>query len=376
MTKDEVKEFMKGVFSIRQENIDGRKIITIIPTGSDERAKQQAKIDAFKSSLINKPINEFNLTDLNNKKWSSKELKGKVLVINFWFTACKPCIQEMPHLNKLVEENKNNEVVFLAPAPENENQIKRFLKKYSFDYNITPASTDLIAGMSIENFPTHLIIDKEGIIRQVFIGYADDIKEKLQAEIDKLINKMNKPPEIQLQKETLRIETFSDGVFCIAVTLLSIEIGVELHGDVTNKELTHALLAKWPIYLAYVISFVNVLLAWIGHHSLFKMFSRADNGIMITNGLLLMLIALVPFPTKTLGEFLLTEGLKTATIFYTGYFVLISLGFRLLWFAASRKKENLTHDVTAIQIRLLQEMKMLVLFVTRSYLLSHFLTPG
>jgi thiol-disulfide isomerase/thioredoxin len=188
LTKDEVKEFMKAVFSIRQENIDGRKIITIIPTGSDERAKQQAKIDAFKSSLINKSINEFEVTDVNNKKWSSKELKGKVLVINFWFTGCKPCIQEMPHLNKLVEENKNNEVVFLAPAPENENQIKRFLKKYSFDYNITPASTDLIADMSIENFPTHLIIDKEGIIRQVFIGYTDDIREKLQMEIDKLIN--------------------------------------------------------------------------------------------------------------------------------------------------------------------------------------------
>lgn len=71
---------------------------------------------------------------------------------------------------------------------------------------------------------------------------------------------------------------------------------------------------------------------------------------MITNGLLLMLIALVPFPTKTLGEFLLTEGFKTATIFYTGYFVLISLGFRLLWFAASRKKENLTDDVTEAQV--------------------------
>ncbi|HET9746047.1 MAG TPA: TMEM175 family protein [Chitinophagaceae bacterium] len=160
-----------------------------------------------------------------------------------------------------------------------------------------------------------------------------------------------KTAEIQLQKETLRMETFSDGVFCIAVTLLSIEIGVELHGDVTNKELTHALLGKWPIYLAYITSFVNVLLAWIGHHSLFKMFSRSDNGIMITNGILLMLIALVPFPTKTLGEFLLTGGFKTATVFYTGYFVLISMGFRLLWFVARRKKENLMQEVSAQQIR-------------------------
>ncbi len=157
--------------------------------------------------------------------------------------------------------------------------------------------------------------------------------------------------EIQLEKETLRIETFSDGVFCIAVTLLSIEIGVELHGDVTNKGLQQALLAKWPICLAYVISFINVLLAWIGHHGLFKMLRQSDNSIMITNGLLLMLVALVPFPTKTLGEFLLSDALQTAVIFYTGYFVLISLAFRLLWYAASRKENILIKDITAMQIK-------------------------
>jgi len=161
----------------------------------------------------------------------------------------------------------------------------------------------------------------------------------------------NKTSEIQLEKETLRIETFSDGVFCIAVTLLSIEIGVELHGDVTNKELAHALFAKWPIFLAYVISFINVLLAWIGHHSLFKMLHKSTNSIMITNGLLLMLVALVPFPTKTLGEFLLTNGYKTAVIFYTAYFVLISIAFRILWFAVSRKPGILMSGITEKQIK-------------------------
>jgi uncharacterized membrane protein len=157
--------------------------------------------------------------------------------------------------------------------------------------------------------------------------------------------------ESQLEKETLRIETFSDGVFCIAITLLSIEIGVEVHGAITNESLTHALLAKWPLYLAYITSFINILLSWIGHHSLFKMFRQSDNSIMITNGILLMLVALVPFPTKTLGEYLLTGGFQTAVIFYTGYFVLISLAFRLLWYAANRKKGLLMSDVTAIQIR-------------------------
>jgi len=161
----------------------------------------------------------------------------------------------------------------------------------------------------------------------------------------------NQLAELRQEKETLRIETFSDGVFCIAVTLLSLEIGVEVHGDITNNGLQHALLDKWPICLAYVISFVNVLLAWIGHHSLFKMLRKSDNSIMITNGLLLMLVALVPFPTKTLGLFMLTDALKTAVIFYTGYFVLISLAFRLLWHAAASKKERLVNGITDAQIK-------------------------
>jgi len=187
LTKDEVREFMKGVFSITQQNIDGKKVITIIPTGNDERSLQQIKIEAFKNGLINQPLKSFHLTDLNNKKWDSKDLRGKTIVINFWFTACKPCIAEMIYLNKLVEENNDSSVVFIAPAPENEAQIKKFLKKYAFEYKITPSSTDFISSMNIENFPTHLVVDKEGIIRQVFIGYADDIKDKLRTEIDKLM---------------------------------------------------------------------------------------------------------------------------------------------------------------------------------------------
>jgi TMEM175 potassium channel family protein len=162
---------------------------------------------------------------------------------------------------------------------------------------------------------------------------------------------VNKAVEVQNQKETIRIETFSDGVFCIAITLLSIEIGVEVTNNETNEGLVRALLGKWPICVAYFISFVNVLLAWIGHHSLFNKLRKTDNLVMITNGILLMLVALVPFPTKTLGLFLLTNALKTAVIFYTGYFVLISIAFKLLWFAASRNRQLLTHGITEIEIK-------------------------
>lgn len=160
-----------------------------------------------------------------------------------------------------------------------------------------------------------------------------------------------RPEEIQQQKDTIRIETFSDGVFCIAVTLLSLEIGVQLNNKATNTVLFHDLLQQWPICIAYVISFVNVLLAWIGHHSLFKNLRNTDNAVMITNGILLMLIALVPFPTKTLGLYFLTNAFKTAVIFYTAYFVLISIAFRILWHSVLRNKNLLVHNITEAQVK-------------------------
>lgn len=186
---------------------------------------------------------------------------------------------------------------------------------------------------------------------------------------------MNKLAEIQQQKETIRIETFSDGVFCIAVTLLSLEIGVEFKKDITNGELIKELLGKWPIYLAYVISFINVLLAWIGHHGLFRKLHNTDNFVMASNGLLLLLVALVPFPTKTLGEFLLTGAFKTAVIFYTGYFVLISLAFRLLWYAASRKRNLLLSSVSEQEIKSFTSNENIGLVCNTIILLVAFISP-
>lgn len=161
--------------------------ITVSTSAQKESSLQLQGTGTFRENLINKPIIDYNLKGTGNKQWKAKELMGKVVIFNFWFTACKPCISEMPHLNGLVKDNEAKEVIFIAPAPENQTQINKFLKKYSFDYNIIPSSLDFINQLKVESFPTHLVIDQSGIIRQVFIGYSDDIREKLQAEIDRLL---------------------------------------------------------------------------------------------------------------------------------------------------------------------------------------------
>lgn len=187
LNKEEVQELMKTTFSMQRENTNGKQVITIIPASDNEFAERNAALDAFKKNLIGKPLTPFKIPGLDYKVWESDQLRGRVLVMNFWFTSCGPCIREMPVLNELAAGYNVKNVIFLAPAPEKASQIRKFLKKNRFNYNIIPAAGEYINVMQIQNFPTHLIIDKNGIIRQVFIGYEEGIREKLQAEIDKLL---------------------------------------------------------------------------------------------------------------------------------------------------------------------------------------------
>ncbi|MCX6319032.1 MAG: TlpA disulfide reductase family protein [Bacteroidetes bacterium] len=148
-----------------------------------------ARFEQFRNKMLNKPLPHFELKGLDSTVWESAQQTGKIIVINCWFTTCKPCIQEMPELNDLVEANKNKYVLFLAPAPEDGALIRKFLTKYTFHYIILTSALDYFNNAGIENFPTHLVVDKTGIVREVFIGFAINIREKLQVVIDEWLDK-------------------------------------------------------------------------------------------------------------------------------------------------------------------------------------------
>ena len=133
------------------------------------------------------------------------------------------------------------------------------------------------------------------------------------------------------ENETVRIESFSDAVFSIAITLLVIEIKVPSHEQVDQVGLWHALLNLWPSYLAFVTSFATILVIWIQHHWIFALTIRYDHALFYLNGLLLLLVTFIPFPTALLSEYLLDHEAKVAANIYTGIFLAISLSFDLLW---------------------------------------------
>jgi uncharacterized membrane protein len=134
-----------------------------------------------------------------------------------------------------------------------------------------------------------------------------------------------------MEKETARIEAFSDGVFAIAITLLILEIKVPLPG---NSPLSAQLLRLWPSFLAYIISFAFIGIMWINHHRLFTHIKRADNTLLFTNLLLMFGVTSVPYPTALLAQHLGNPGERTAVVVYQGTYVALAFFFNILWRSA------------------------------------------
>ena len=144
-------------------------------------------------------------------------------------------------------------------------------------------------------------------------------------------------PEQSDEKDTSRIEAFSDGVFGIAITLLVLELKTPHLVDIRGKtSLAMALAAQWPAYLSYALSFVTILIMWVNHHRMFRHIRRTNHAFLMLNGMLLMAVTVVPFPTAVLSEYLGQPEARTAAAFYSGVYVFIAALFTLLWRYASR----------------------------------------
>lgn len=104
----------------------------------------------------------------------AKSLKGKIVVLNFWFIACPPCRYEMPEFNRLVTSFKGNkDVIFIAISVDKTTDIEKFLKVSPFNFHIIGESKQLFESHGVNQCPATLVIDKEGIIRFNSQGYGN-----------------------------------------------------------------------------------------------------------------------------------------------------------------------------------------------------------
>lgn len=131
----------------------------------DEVEVKKEKIYSF----INKKLPSITLKTISNKDFNLKDLEGKPTVLNFWFTVCAPCIDEMPVLNR-IKEKYAEKVNFVSITFNTKKEVDEFFKTHRFDYLKIVDAKDFIDELGISAFPKNIFIDKDGIVKRIEDG--------------------------------------------------------------------------------------------------------------------------------------------------------------------------------------------------------------
>jgi uncharacterized membrane protein len=155
---------------------------------------------------------------------------------------------------------------------------------------------------------------------------------------------------------TDRLETFADGVFAIAATLLILNVDAQIRQD--TPDLGASLLHIWPSYAAYAASFVTIGIMWINHHTIMSQVDRADRRFLTVNIGLLMCIAFFPFTTRLVAEHVRGDGAEAAALAYGFTAVATAIMFNVTWFYAALGNRLLRPDADPAVVK----------GITRSYI--------
>jgi len=160
--------------------------------------------------------------------------------------------------------------------------------------------------------------------------------------------------ELDIQENTVRLipvdrlKSIADGVFAVAMTLLVLDLTIPVTGDVSNTELTRALLSMWPKLVVYLLSFLIVGIYWLIHHIIFDNIRFYDSTLAWLNIVFLLFVALIPFTTSFLGKYFMA---KTPTIIYGIQLLLMFfLGYSIFSYSAHRK-ELLAQELEPVIIK-------------------------
>lgn len=168
-----------SVIPIRLKSADSiyyYKLFKIQPK-SDTSIKatiNQQAFDALKNyEAEGKPFPEFSFKDLDGNLVTNESMKGKIIVIKCWYIHCAACIKEFPQVNALVSKYKDRkDILFLSLAEDTPEQLKTFLARKPLSYSVIPDMKEYMNNtLQLNAFPTHFILDKEGVIKKVVSNY-------------------------------------------------------------------------------------------------------------------------------------------------------------------------------------------------------------
>lgn len=126
----------------------------------------------WKACVIGKTIPAFNAKTVMKETITNADLRGKVVVFNFWYVECPPCMAELPGLNRLAKEYADSNVVFLGCTFENPEHIRTnfFDKKKLFDFTIVPDAGLIEEAFGVSEHPSMFVVDKNGKVITAWTG--------------------------------------------------------------------------------------------------------------------------------------------------------------------------------------------------------------
>ncbi len=150
-------------------------------TAEEKKAMQDAmrNQDPNANFVPGQKAKDFTAYDIDGNIVKLEDFKGKIVVLNFWFPQCQPCVMEMPELNKLAAKYKKD-IVFLSVTFEKKALVKEFLSNRTFKYRHIVENEDIINEYQVVGFPTHILIDKKGEIVMRKVGnFVKELDQKI-----------------------------------------------------------------------------------------------------------------------------------------------------------------------------------------------------
>lgn len=175
----------------RANKVDTKAVALTLPEGYESKTMEEFQKEMrnqgppiSKDLEVGAQFKDFTAKDMDGNTVTLADLKGKVVVINFWFVACQPCIMELPQLNDVVEKYKGKDVEFIAVTFDKKDKVKNLIDKKEFNYRLINDEMNMVRSYGVAAFPTNIVLDKTGKIIKSKLGFSPVIGEELSESID------------------------------------------------------------------------------------------------------------------------------------------------------------------------------------------------
>lgn len=155
------------------------------PAGAKDLAEVQQDSGGEASVLEGKPAPAFKLKDLEDKDVALADFKGQVVVLDFWATWCGPCVEALPHLDKLYQDKKATVKIFAVNQGEEKEPVAAFMKSKNLTVPVLLDSDSKVGNeYKAQAIPQTVVIGKDGVVKKVFVGSGPNTAEQIKAAVE------------------------------------------------------------------------------------------------------------------------------------------------------------------------------------------------